>query len=302
MTDGGKTLFILENKYGNDGYAFWFKILELLANTEGHKYDCSDSYNYEFLVAKTHINKEMADEILNLLADLDAIDKELWKHKIIWSDNFIKNITDAYERRKVKLPEKPKINSLCIQKPSSTVVNVYNNSSENENDVVNVNINPQSILNESILNETITEENSTATDEDFKKVQNHFDKNIHPMTPMEAEKINDWLKDVQADVIILAINEAVSKAALNWSYINTILNNWHNKGYKTLEQVEAYQREWKIQQQKKQQEKNKPKDNYKLMKLHDPNYDEDLNKYIKNVAPKEDLSQFYTNFGNGGTQ
>lgn len=27
---GGRTIFILENKFGNDGYAFWFKLLEIL--------------------------------------------------------------------------------------------------------------------------------------------------------------------------------------------------------------------------------------------------------------------------------
>ena len=31
----GKTLFILEQKYGNDGYAFWFKLLEMLGGSDG---------------------------------------------------------------------------------------------------------------------------------------------------------------------------------------------------------------------------------------------------------------------------
>ncbi len=32
---GGRTIFILENKFGNDGYAFWFKLLEILGESEG---------------------------------------------------------------------------------------------------------------------------------------------------------------------------------------------------------------------------------------------------------------------------
>ena len=31
---GGKTLFILESRYGNTGYAFWFKTLEILASSD----------------------------------------------------------------------------------------------------------------------------------------------------------------------------------------------------------------------------------------------------------------------------
>ena len=38
----GRTIFILENTYGNDGYAFWFKLLELLGDTEGHYYECEN--------------------------------------------------------------------------------------------------------------------------------------------------------------------------------------------------------------------------------------------------------------------
>jgi len=30
----GKTMFILEEKFGNNGYAFWFKLLELLGKEE----------------------------------------------------------------------------------------------------------------------------------------------------------------------------------------------------------------------------------------------------------------------------
>lgn len=37
---GGRTIFILENKFGNDGYAFWFKLLEILGESEGWKIQC----------------------------------------------------------------------------------------------------------------------------------------------------------------------------------------------------------------------------------------------------------------------
>ena len=35
----GKTMFTIEMKYGNDGYAFWFKLLEILGSTENHYID-----------------------------------------------------------------------------------------------------------------------------------------------------------------------------------------------------------------------------------------------------------------------
>lgn len=33
MTHSGKTIAILEARWGNDGYAFWFKLLELLGDS-----------------------------------------------------------------------------------------------------------------------------------------------------------------------------------------------------------------------------------------------------------------------------
>lgn len=48
-----------------------------------------------------------ASGILQKLADLDAIDKELWKDRLIWSDNFVKNLLTLYSNRKSDLPQKP---------------------------------------------------------------------------------------------------------------------------------------------------------------------------------------------------
>jgi hypothetical protein len=34
----GQTIYILEKRFGNDGYAFWFNLLELLGSSEGALY------------------------------------------------------------------------------------------------------------------------------------------------------------------------------------------------------------------------------------------------------------------------
>lgn len=104
-----KTMFILEQKYGNDGYAFWFKLLEMLGSTEGHCLHFINGIDWEFLIAKTRLDKEKCTEMLDLLSTLEAIDKNLWKEKIVWSDNFIDNIKDAYRNRMADIPSKPVI-------------------------------------------------------------------------------------------------------------------------------------------------------------------------------------------------
>ena len=103
----GKTMFILEQKYGNDGCAFWFKLLELLGSTENHFIDCRNPAAWEFLQAKTRLDKNTCNEILDLLAVLEAISPKYWQSKIIWSANFIRNISPVYANRRVDSPLEP---------------------------------------------------------------------------------------------------------------------------------------------------------------------------------------------------
>jgi hypothetical protein len=108
--DHGQTIFILEQRYGNDGYAFWFKLLELLGKTEGHFLDCKKPNTWHYLASKTLVDEKMAGEILDLLAELEAIDLELWtKERLVWSDNFLKGLAFAYRNRGVSIPPKPVI-------------------------------------------------------------------------------------------------------------------------------------------------------------------------------------------------
>lgn len=109
---GGKTLYILEGKYGNDGYAFWFKLLELLGESEGHFYSCKNSVEWEFLLAKTRMRGEIASSIIDTLIDLGKVDAELWREgRIIWIENFVKYLSEVYKRRKIDLPQKPTLDT-----------------------------------------------------------------------------------------------------------------------------------------------------------------------------------------------
>jgi hypothetical protein len=104
----GKTLYTLEAIYGNDGYAFWFKLLELLGAQEGLFYDCQTEPERMYLVAKTRVTANTATEILGTLAALNAIDAELWKqHKVIWVQKFADRATEVYRKRGTEIPHKP---------------------------------------------------------------------------------------------------------------------------------------------------------------------------------------------------
>jgi len=109
----GKTISILEGRWGVLGYAFWFKLLETLCATNGHVFDYGNSFEREFFLSKTRTDNETGTDILNLLAEMGKIDKELWVvDKLIWCDNLVKNVKDAYSKRIDQLPIKPVSSSI----------------------------------------------------------------------------------------------------------------------------------------------------------------------------------------------
>ncbi len=117
-------MFILETRFSNDGYAFWFKLLELLSVSAGHLYETRNPADWQFLLAKTHVTEEIATKILNLLAELDAIDPYLWKQKVIWVQHLVDNFTEIYRKRGTPLPQKPLI---VAEKPSTPGVSGVDN-------------------------------------------------------------------------------------------------------------------------------------------------------------------------------
>jgi hypothetical protein len=163
----GKTLFIIESKFGLEGYAAWFKILEMLGKSENHFIDCRNDADWEFMCAKIQLMHTEMQTFLDLCAKLNAINPQLWQHRVIWSENFVKNIADAYKRRLNKcLTFQDVFNIININADINTI-NVNINS-------INADINTQRKEKESILNkikEEIVILTNSKSDEIFKKFE-----------------------------------------------------------------------------------------------------------------------------------
>lgn len=101
------TLTVLQSKFGNNGYAFWFKLLEKLASTEGHCCDCSNPVKWQLFIARMGVDEITTVEIMKLLVEMKAIDKTLWKKRLIWCQNLVDNLSHVYTNRRRDLPKKP---------------------------------------------------------------------------------------------------------------------------------------------------------------------------------------------------
>lgn len=126
----GRTVYILESRFGNDGYAFWFKLLELLCDSERQAYDCSQASNWIYLLAKSRCSDEQAKQIIKELVDLGKIDRELWEQKqVLWVQNLVNNLEPIYKKRREAIPTKedygqetPVTQVLSEQKPANNSV------------------------------------------------------------------------------------------------------------------------------------------------------------------------------------
>jgi len=107
FAEQGKTLFILKSRFGNDGYAFWFQLLEILCKEENHCYDFSDDTAWQYLLAKTGVNEITGTEILRILANLEKLDREMLNRKVLWCENLVQNLKNVYQKRGRATPVKP---------------------------------------------------------------------------------------------------------------------------------------------------------------------------------------------------
>lgn len=206
-----KTLFILQNKYGNDGYAFWFKLLELLGNTAGHYYSFENPSDWEFLLAKTGVNAALTQEILDTLVNLDAIDSKLLKeNKIIWCQNFVDRLEDAYKRREEK-PQKPVIANI-------NPVNANNN-------LVNADINTQSKLNKIKLNNIDNVNNNNVNNNPAKKSYGEFNNVL--LTDDEHLKLKEKFPDV--DKRIESLSAYLASKNVKYKSHYAVIISWSHR-------------------------------------------------------------------------
>lgn len=121
----GRKMSIIESKYGNDGYAVWFKLLEQLGKANNHYLDISDEMNFMYLVSIFKVSDEVLKSILNDLAKLDAISTELYfNHNVIFSQKFVDSIADVYRLRKSLAPNSTVVLNEILQKRCQSTVEI----------------------------------------------------------------------------------------------------------------------------------------------------------------------------------
>ncbi len=109
-TEHDATLYILESRWGNDGFAVWFKLRERLGCSDGLYIDCRNVADWQYLAAYTRVSSRLLSEILTALAELNAIDADLWERfRVIYCQEYVDGVLDAFRKRKEAIPTREKV-------------------------------------------------------------------------------------------------------------------------------------------------------------------------------------------------
>lgn len=223
----GATLFTIEERYQNDGYALWFKLLETLCNTESFCLDLNNTPKRVWFFAHCHLQEEKALEIINLLADLDAIDKEAWySKKLIWIEKLIENLEPVFSRREGFVKPLNPLKGIN----ASTYPTI--NSDNGDGYPIGGNSYPISKVKESEVN-ILEEVNSLdGFSEKVKTMIDLYTSNISVnMPPLLVDEIKDVAEKYELSWFEYAVSQAAIRNKRSFSYIHAILENCADKGY-----------------------------------------------------------------------
>lgn len=222
MAKPGKTLFILKSRFGNNGYAFWFQLLEILASSENHYVDCREEDAWQYLLSYTGVDEISGTEILALLAKLGKIDQSLWKQRVIWCEKLVLNLEWVYRKRRRDLPPKPILldNKLVSVTPNAISDTEIPHKTITAN--IPVAVIPQSIVKHSIVKHSIAEHTADLTD----LCQFILQKSKTAVTAAGVDQLRDWVAEYGIENIRCAAEKAEQSqpSGFGMAYLSKVLD------------------------------------------------------------------------------
>jgi DnaD/phage-associated family protein len=122
--------------------------------------------------------------------------------------------------------EEPYTENPSMEKPS-----MENPSMENPQLLNNKELNNNSLNNEEQLDVVVV------------NALHFYEQNFGPMSPFMAECILKWANDTSDEIVIEAMKRAL-KQQKKWNYAEGILREWVQNNLRTIEDIEAYEREF----------------------------------------------------------
>lgn len=116
---------------------------------------------------------------------------------------------------------------------------VEDNACARVNDSDNSNLNLYDPPADTGLGWLSPEVENISTENDCVRVYDFYQSNFGMLSPYLSQQLGKWVDDMNGEIVILAMEQALKNNVRKVSYINSILNDWHSQGARTLEQCQA---------------------------------------------------------------
>lgn len=101
----GRTLTVLQHKFGLQGIGFFTNLMRLLTTTPGHHLRLTDEADRLFVFSKIGCDAEAAEEMISAMVITGKIHARLWKEaRVIFSEALCESLEELYSKRKAAAP------------------------------------------------------------------------------------------------------------------------------------------------------------------------------------------------------
>lgn len=237
---------LIEAEFGLTGFSVIVKLYQKIYGEQG--YYCEWTNDVALLFSKSlGLGRDVVSEIVKAAIRRGIFDKDIFeKYQVLTSKGVQRRYFEAVSRRKnVEVKKEyllvqvaPKYGNVSILSENADIAeeNAGRNGQRKEE---------KRKVKKSKEEESKEGAAAAVYDDDLKKIITVYEGNIAPITSIVREAMADWLKDVEAGVVIYAINEAAKHNARNWAYINAVIKWQFDAGNKTLEAVQLAKKAYK---------------------------------------------------------
>lgn len=216
--------------YGNDGYAFYFILLERIYRAPNFELDVSDAETIQILAKKVDVTTDKFEKMLETALKRGCFDREEYEKRNVLTSNGIKKRSEVVTNKRKRTRQK------------------YRQNKENGVSDTETNQKPDGNGGKESKGKENKEEESKVKqqlhDDAAAALFQFYENNFGILGSHVQDVIGGWLEDMSPDLILEAMKRA-STAGKRFNYADAILEDWYKRGVRTMEDVKAQDVEWK---------------------------------------------------------
>lgn len=243
--------------YGNDGYAFYFILLERIYRSDNAELDISKKAILAALIKKIGISEQTFYEMLQTCFEIGLLNKERYDQDHVLTSNGIKkrydevqSMRERWRKKKETSPVFPRENSEenPRENPEETGESKAKQSKANKSTVPSPYPLPKGNDDEDVSEENTVISGDTGDTSEQPNPYTFYEQNFGTISSFAADKIRAMEKEIGPEMVVEAMKIAVLNNVRRLNYVDSIIKDWRDHNIRTPHDIEVYEKQRKIPQ------------------------------------------------------